>query len=304
MNDTWILFEGEGGINDIFDEVKNKSKKHVRDDALVPFKTKTDKNQYEDFSGVVGAFSKILSDTSVKKTLDIETMKKNMRQKIDDCSDEDFEILFRIVENMYFDKKKLLPINTRALSYIDYNISQQQVAEYLFSLFVESTDLKDKYKEMEEAEDTNVLEKLLFDSLESNDSVSSVSISNADCFLPYVKDAFVKDFEVLISDTIMYQDNIHRFLGYYYMFYVSQLAVKLNKFEHGNRNEIEKIYFTLYEEVVTKVRSGYEYGWKYVKDKLSHMFSHSVVMEMLSHNVEDEHMDYIGFFDRFNGDQL
>ena len=82
MNDTWILFEGEGGINDIFDEVKNKSKKHVRDDALVPFKTKTDKNQYEDFSGVVGAFSKILSDTSVKKTLDIETMKKNMRQKI------------------------------------------------------------------------------------------------------------------------------------------------------------------------------------------------------------------------------
>lgn len=303
MNDTWILFEGEGGINDIFDEVKNKSKKHVRDDALVPFKTKTDKNQYEDFSGVVGAFSKILSDTSVKKTLDIETMKKNMRQKIDDCSDEDFEILFRIVENMYFDKKKLLPINTRALSYIDYNISQQQVAEYLFSLFVESTDLKDKYKAMEEAEDTNVLEKLLFDSLESNDSVSSVSISHADCFLPYVKDAFVKDFEVLISDTIMYQDNIQRFLGYYYMFYVSQLAVKLNKFEHGNRNEIEKIYFTLYEEVVTKVRPGYEYGWKYVKDKLSHMFSHSVVMEMLSHNVEDEHMDYIGFFDRFNGDE-
>lgn len=57
-----------------------------------------------------------------------------MRQKMDDCSDEDFEILFHIVENMYFDKNKLIPINTRALSYIDCNISQQQVAEYLFSL--------------------------------------------------------------------------------------------------------------------------------------------------------------------------
>lgn len=300
MDNTWILFDGEDGINSIFDEEKNKSKKHVRDDALVPFKTKTDKNQYVDFSGVVGVFSRILSDASMKKSLDMEVMKKAMREKMDDCSDEDFEMLFRIVENMYFDEKKLLPINTRALSYIDYNISQQQVAEYLFSLFM-STDLKDKYKKMEEAEDTNILEKLLFDSLESDDSDSCGNIVHADCFLPYVKEAFVKDFEVLISDTTMYQDNIYRFLAYYYMFYVSQLAVKLNKFEHGDRNAIEKVYITLHEEVVTKVRPGYEYGWKYVKDKVSHMFSHSVVMNMLSRNVEKAHMDYIDFYNRFNG---
>ena len=144
MDNTWINFVGEDGINDIFDEVKNKSKKHIRDDALVPFKTKKDKNQYEDFSGVVGAFSRILSGTMTKKSLDIETIKKNMRKKMDDCSDEEFEVLFCIVENMYFDEKKLLPINIRALNYIDYNISQQQVAEYMFSLFVESTDLKNK----------------------------------------------------------------------------------------------------------------------------------------------------------------
>ena len=38
MENTWIVFEG--GVNDIFDETKNKNKKHIRDDALVPFKTK------------------------------------------------------------------------------------------------------------------------------------------------------------------------------------------------------------------------------------------------------------------------
>lgn len=118
--------------------------------------------------------------------------------------------------------------------------------------------------------------------------------------MPYVKEVFVKDFEVLIKDTIMYRDNIYRFLAYYYMFYVSQLAIKLSKFERGNRNEIEKVFVTLYDEVVTKVRVGYEYGWKYVKDKISHMFSHSVVMEMLSRNIENVHMDYIDFFNRFN----
>ena len=300
MNNIWILFEGEGGVNDIFDEVKNKSKKHIRDDALVPFKTKTDKNQYEDFSGVVGAFSRILSGISAKKTLDIKMMKNKMRQKMDDCSDEDFEILFHIVENMYFDKNKLIPINTRALSYIDCNISQQQVAEYLFSLFVDSTDLKEKYKAMEVSEDTNVLQKLVFESLENDNTDSIVNITHADCFLPYVKEVFVKDFEVLLTNTTLYQDNIYRFLAYYYMFYVSQLAVKLSKFEHGNRNEIEKVFVTLYEEVVTKVRPGYEYGWKYVKDKVGHMFSHSVVLEMLSHNVQNAHLDYIGYFNHFN----
>ena len=300
MDNTWINFVGEDGINDIFDEVKNKSKKHIRDDALVPFKTKKDKNQYEDFSGVVGAFSRILSGTMTKKSLDIETIKKNMRKKMDDCSDEEFEVLFCIVENMYFDEKKLLPINIRALNYIDYNISQQQVAEYMFSLFVESTDLKNKFKSMEELDDTNVLENLLFDSLESDNTDTIIDITHADCFLPYVKEVFVKDFEVLIKDTIMYRDNIYRFLAYYYMFYVSQLAIKLSKFERGNRNEIEKVFVTLYDEVVTKVRVGYEYGWKYVKDKISHMFSHSVVMEMLSRNIENVHMDYIDFFNRFN----
>ena len=83
----------------------------------MPFKTKTDRNQYEDFSGVVGAFSRILSGTTAQRTFDVEIMKKKMRQKMDDCSDENFEILCHIVENMYFDNdKKLLPINTRALS--------------------------------------------------------------------------------------------------------------------------------------------------------------------------------------------
>lgn len=34
------------------------------------------------------------------------------------------------------------------------------------------------------------------------------------------------------------------------MFYISQLAIKLNRFEEGKRDEIEKVYLTLYEEVV------------------------------------------------------
>ena len=41
----WLIFLGENGIDEIF----NKSKSHRRDDRLVPFRTKVDKNRYEDF---------------------------------------------------------------------------------------------------------------------------------------------------------------------------------------------------------------------------------------------------------------
>ncbi|MBQ3784037.1 MAG: DNA phosphorothioation-dependent restriction protein DptG [Lachnospiraceae bacterium] len=300
MDTTWIVIEGKDGIASIFDDELNKGKKHKRDDKLIPFTTKTGKNVYEDFSGVVGAFSRILSNINLKKGLDKELLKTTMKSKMStDCSDKDFEQLFRIVENMYFEDGKLLPVNTKALCYIDSNISQQQVAEYLYSLFIENTGLEEKYSAMTESEDTNVLEKLVFDSLENDKGTGKISIQQADCFLPYVKEVFIKDFEVLTKNTGNYQKNINRFLAYYYMFYVTQLAVKLGRFERGKRDEIEKIYLTLYDEVVTRVRPGYEYGWKYVKEKISHMFSHSVLLELLSHNIEHSHVDYIGLYEKF-----
>lgn len=300
MDDTWIIFEGKNGIDAIFDDEINKGKRHKRDEALVPFKTK-DPYKYEDFSGVVGAFSRIMSNTASGKCLNREELKKNIYERMDDdCEIEDFEKLFQIIEGLYFEDGKLLPISVKALNYIDSNISQRQVAEYLYSLFIHD-DLKQKYMFMTEAEDTNIIEQLIFKSLEEEQQNDKIAVAKADCFLPYIREVFCKDYEILTRSASNYQKYISRFLAYYYMFYVSQLAVKLSKFEHGKRNEIEKIYMTLYDEVVTKIRIGYEYGWKYVKDKIGHMFSHSVLMEMLAHNTEQLHMDYIGFYERFNG---
>lgn len=296
----WLIFEGEEGINAIFDEESNKSKKHIRDDALIPFKTKVDKNRYEDFSGVVGAFSRLMSDTMIKGGVKVSDLHSKMKEKLEECEPDTFDLLAQIVDNLYFEKGKLLPINTKALNYIDYNISQQQVAEYLYSMFVEATDLKGKYALMEQTEDTNVLESLVFSSLEDTESKAENDYQRADCFLPYVKDVFIKDLSVLLENSGYYKANIERFLAYYYYYYISQLAVKLNKFELGKRGEIEKIYMSLNWEVVTRVRPSYEYGWKYVKEKISHMFSHSVILGMMSRNNDGSHLDYIGLFERMN----
>ena len=300
METNWLIFDGDNGIAAVFDEELNRSKKHQRDDALVPFKTKVDKNTYEDFSGVVGAFSCLLAGIGGKTDLDRDYLYKTMKGKLDDTSDEDFDKLFTIVEDLFFADGKLLPINVKSLNYIDSNISQQQVAEYLYSLFIEPNGLKNQYNQMAGSEDTNIIENLLFDSLDEKEQKELI-IQEADCFLPYVNNVFVKDFKALTDNTEFYKTYIKRFLAYYYMFYVSQLAVKLGKYEKGNRNDLERIFMTLTWEVVTRVRPGYEYGWKYVKDKLSHMFSHSVLFELLKHNVEGKHLDYIGYYELFSG---
>lgn len=301
MDMQWIIYDGENGLGEIFDDEKNKSKKHKRDDKLVPFKTKTDRNTYDNFTGVLGHVSRLLTGTTMnKKNSLFDELAKNLRSKMEDCTESDFEVFLSIVKSIYFEDDKLMPVNVKALNYIESNVTQQQVAEYIFSLFIENTGLQEKYNQMIVDEDTNVLDELVFKSLEDNVSGGNDYI-HAECLLPYVKECFCADYEALIKNSQDYKSYALRMLAYYYYFYISQLAVKLMKFEKTDRNSIEPIYMTLNWEVVTKVRPGYEYGWKYVKDKLGHMFSHSVLMEMLSHNADDVHLDYIGMADKFSG---
>ena len=299
MDMQWIIYDGENGLGEFFDVEKNKSKNHKRDDKLVPFRTKS--YAYDDFSAVLGHVSRLLTGTTVnKKSSLLDELAQNLRLKMEDCSDSDFEVFLTIVKSIYFEDDKLMPVNIKALNYIGSNVTQQQVAEYIFSLFIENTGLEEKYNQMIVDEDTNVLDDLVFQSLQDN--VSGVKeYVHAECLLPYVKECFCADYGALINNSQDYKTYALRMLAYYYYFYISQLAVKLMKFEKADRNKIEPIYMTLNWEVVTKVRPGYEYGWKYVKDKLGHMFSHSVLMEMLSHNVDDIHLDYIGLAEKFSG---
>lgn len=286
----WIVFSGENGIDAMFEGGKHRS-----NEALVPFKTK--QKSYEDFSGVVGAFCRIMSDADTNGKVDLNTLYTNMRKQVDDCSEEDFKKLFAVVKDLYFSDGSLLPINVKALNYIDSNVTQRQVAEYIYSLFVDQTELKMEFENMEEEEESNVLENLVFSSLGETNKKKE-AIQESECYLPYVKEMFDKDISFLMQNNDYFKDYIERLLAYYYMFYVTQLAVKLWRFDKGNREEIEKIYLTLNWEVVTRVRPGYEYGWKMAKDAISHMFSHAIVMEMISHNKDGKLFDYIGLNDR------
>lgn len=72
-----------------------------------------------------------MSNTSIKGGVDMKLLYSEMKAKLEDCDDEDFDKLFHVAEDLYFSNGKLLPTNVKSLSYVDSNITQQQVAEYL-----------------------------------------------------------------------------------------------------------------------------------------------------------------------------
>lgn len=299
---AWFQYEGDNGIEAFFDPVKNKSKKHFGDDCLVPFKTKVDKNRYEDFSGVVGEFSRLLSGTVIKKNFSIEDIKGQLKEKVKTDNSHDFEVLFDLVKDLYFRDDRLIPISAKSLSLITSNVTQRQVAEYLYSIFVLDSELNEMFKDMSESEDTNALEQCLYESIGDVQQESEEINSKGRCYIPYIREVFIEDIGVLMNNADDYKSNIQRLLAYYYMTYVNQLAVKLHAFGNAERNKMEKVFLTLNWEVgFSRVRPGYDYGWKMVLNAISHMFSHAVVMQLLSKNVEGAHCDYLSIFERFNG---
>lgn len=291
---AWLVYEGEKGIDAYFD-----NNRHLGDKMLVPFKTKGD--GYEDFSGVIGEFSRLISEVGVKENLSADDIKNRIKNKVQTNSDEEFEILYKIIQSLYFRENVLIPINTKSLAFIESNITQRQVAGYLYSILIEGSNIKEQYQSMSNMEDTNALEKCLFEVFEDAQKETLITSYHANCYLPYVKNVFLKDISVLLKDTDDYRNNIQRLLAYYYMFYINQLVVKLSLFDKSKRDERQNIFMTLNWERISKVRPGYEYGWKKVKNSLSHIFSHSIVIKLLSYNIDEKHYDYLGLFNRFNG---
>ena len=139
METGWMIFDGENGINALFNKVA-----HTSDETLVPFSSSNTKDQYTDFSGVIGEFCRIMSETVIEKKMDEDKLKSRIWAKMDECSEEDFQVLFQIIQDIYYEDGMLLPINIKALNYMESNDLQKKVSQYLYSLFIDGTGTREE----------------------------------------------------------------------------------------------------------------------------------------------------------------
>lgn len=265
---------------------------------LLPY-TANDKDVVTDFSGVVGEFSRYICDKELENEFDAKSFIDNIGEEIEEYEGENSkEILNDIIENMFINDGNLINFDIKTLNYIYSSKGDGKIAKFLYSIFF-SEELKTTIKKYYDKETKNVLYKLVLSVLPELKEKKARD-EKYKCYIPFIKGLFKKDFEFLIKNEELYKNSLKRLLEYYYMFYVSQLAMKLSKFEKADLSKPESLYFTLSWERTSKNRTAYKFGWDKLKNDVSCLFSHAITLELLNHNGIEKQLGYNELFEIFS----
>lgn len=265
---------------------------------LLPYAA-NEKTLVSNFSGVVGAFSRFISNKELKGEFDIDNFIEEVSDQIAEYEGDTSKETFKdIIKSMFVDGNDLVDFDIKTINYISSNSADEKIAKFLYSVLFDES-LKDKVNRHYDRDVDNILYKLVLKALpELKDK--NILISDYKCYMPFIKDLFLKDFEFLIENEELYKNSLRRFIEYYYMFYVSQLAIKLNKFEKADLTKADKIYYTLAWESTSKNRTAYKFGWDLLKNSINSLFSHAIVLEMLNHHGLNDQLGYVDLAKVYN----
>ncbi|MHB7979182.1 DNA phosphorothioation-dependent restriction protein DptG [Clostridium sporogenes] len=264
---------------------------------LLPYAA-NEKTLVSDFDGVVGAFSRSICDKELKSEFNFTEFIENVADEIGEFEGETSKAVFRdVVKTMFIDKENLVDFDIKTINYISSTNADEKIAKFLYSIFFDD-ELKALVEEHYDREVENILYKLVLNALPELKSKTFTN-DKYKCYLPFVKELFIKDFKFLIENEELYKNSLKRFLEYYYMFYVSQLAMKLSKFEKADLAKPETIYYTLSWESTSKNRTAYKFGWELLKNNVNSLFSHAITLEFLNHHGLDGQLGYVELFKLF-----
>lgn len=293
MDEIRLIFNKDEVYNFGLQESYFNNNKHAHNQhfKMLPF-TVNSNIIVTDFTGVIGELIRVLGDKKLIEKFDLKQFNNNLLEALKE-SDEKGELL-NIIDKLFIEHGNLAMFDLKSFNYIKATGSEIKMAQFLYTMFID-TKIKDRYKQLAKQEDFNVLHRLVYDALpelEAKDYDKEFLKNRYECLLPYVKEKFHKDFSFLMSNHDLIEKYLKRLLEYYYMFYVTQLAIKLNHFEKADLETIEKVYMTLSWEVASQTRRSYEYGWKYVKEHIDKLFIHAITFEILAHNNKFEKYTY------------
>lgn len=265
---------------------------------LLPYAA-NEKTLVSNFNGVVGAFSRIICNKEIQNEFNTNEFIENIVDGVGEFKDTLAKEVFKdIVKTMFIGKEHLVSFDMKTINYRSSTNADVKVAKFLYSIFFDS-ELRSLVVEHYDKNVENILYKLVLNALpELKDN--STPVEEYKCYIPFVKELFIDDFKFLIENEELYKSSLKRFLEYYYMFYVSQLAIKLGKFEKADLTKPDIIYYTLDWESTSKNRTAYKFGWELLKNDVESLFSHAITLEFLNHHGLNEQLGYVELFNIFN----
>lgn len=253
---------------------------------IFPYSSHTEtKNILNSFDGILGPFIRAVFGWKRPKAIDRETFLDKICENVSFPSTQDKTALLSIIQDIYFENEtRLVCNNVDTYKYAVGTTTDQNVSEYLVSALCDRESVK---AALGRQRNTNIslLDKLVIENLpelEVDDKLTSYA-----SLFPEIKRLFTKDFEFLAKKDDTDFSSIILLLSYYYFFYTSQVMLHLNRFCSMDRN-ITKLYFCVQWEKVSRNREAFKNGWKRIEDRMSGMFSHAILLEMLNQTDSDK----------------
>lgn len=253
---------------------------------LFPFSSNTSStNVLDSFDDILGPFIRAVFGWKEPKKIDRDTVLDNICKNVAFQSSLDKPKLRSIISDIYFENEtRLICRNVDTYKYSIGTTTDHNVSDYLVSALCDREAVKNALSK-QRTSNNNLLDELVIENLP--DLGTDDRLTPYASLFPEIKALFSKDFEFLAQKDDTDFSNMILLLSYYYFFYTSQVVLQMSRFCNMNR-QIDKIYFCVQWEKVSRSREAFKSGWKMIEDRASSMFSHAVLLEMLNQTDSDK----------------
>lgn len=252
-------------------------------------------NTIEDFKGIIGNFSRVISNRKYEE-FNKDAFMKRINDTVESTKKYQLE---KIINEMFFDENNHLVLSHPVFfNYLSKGGSTEaKVASFLVSVL--STErVREAVQNVYETKPDNVLLALIYESL----PILKEQTEGKDgyfCMFPEIKNMFEKDLLFLLEREELLISHFSQLITYYYFYYVTQYILTVDRMFEVDDKAIVPTYFNVEWEKPSSTRDSYKMGWKMIVSKLPKLFSHTNCLVMLNHidNEKYEQLTYRRFKD-------
>lgn len=260
------------------------SYKRNKNSPMLPFTTREPERvdfKNNGFLPIIGALARIVSNKDVD-SIDIESVIENVFDNDKFEYEEEDKYVISSLINEYLNNNNLNNlIHPKLLLFLPLSDSEEQkgeikAAQFLNKIFFKNIDLKG-FINGEDGFNSNILLEFITDNLNELTEEEDKSVYYMPDSLKRIVDVFEEDFAFLLKDKSNLIHNLDLILAYYYFFYLTQYTLKADKLYSSS--EIEKVYYLLDWESVSKSRIATTDGFNKVNNSLKMLLTNMDLME-------------------------
>ena len=251
---------------------------YIRKNNLLPFTTNKDQRVTFDNGSlpIIGAFSRLICDKKVKGINDENISEDILNNEYFEV-ERDEEYYAKLLVEEYLGKDQLNILHPKLFLYLPLSEGpaaggEIKIAGFLKSIFFHNITLKDFYSESNSKFNSNILIDFIVDNLKELPDEKDLSEFYMPSSLIKVIEVFEEDINFLLNNHEEYLvKNFDKIISFYMFFYFIQFTLKSSSSVVSD--ELEKTFYLLDWETVSKNRKSVKFGYKNVSEYLKSLLT-------------------------------